>query len=178
LEFSELPIQINYRETKLNSKESCVLDNEISKLLVKGVIERASHCDEEYISTIFLVLKKNGKYRMILNLSQLNESIEYVHFKMERLLSALRVMTPNCFMGSVDLTDVYYGVSICEDDRKYLRFIWRGTLYQYTCLPNGLSIAPRLLTKLLKPVYSYLRSQGYISVAYIILFNWSGGVDL
>lgn len=70
-------------------------------------------------------------------------------------------------MGSVDLSDAYYNVNITVSDRKFLRFIWKGTLYQYTCLPNGLSRAPRLFTKLLKPVYASLRSKGYVSVAYI-----------
>ena len=33
-----------------------------------------------------------------------------------------------------------------------------------TCLPNGLSSAPRIFTKLLKPVFSKLRNEGFISV--------------
>ena len=34
-------------------------------------------------------------------------------------------------------------------------------------MPNGLACAPRLFTKLLKPVYSSLRTQGLLSVGYI-----------
>jgi len=34
-------------------------------------------------------------------------------------------------------------------------------------LPNGLSSAPRIFTKLLKPVFAYLRTLGYISSGYI-----------
>ena len=40
-------------------------------------------------------------------------------------------------------------------------------MFQYTCLPSGLASAPRYFTKLLKPVYSTLRSQGYLNVGYI-----------
>ena len=40
-------------------------------------------------------------------------------------------------------------------------------MFQYTCLPNGLASAPRYFTKLLKPVYSTLRSQGYLNIGYI-----------
>lgn len=39
--------------------------------------------------------------------------------------------------------------------------------YQYTCLPNGLSSAPRVFTKLLKPVFSTLRKKSFESVTYI-----------
>lgn len=87
---------------------------------------------------MFLRPKKDGNYRLILNLKQLNENIEYAHFKMEILCTALRLIQPGCYMGSVDLSDAYYNVNITVSDRKFLRFIWKGTLYQYTCLPNGL----------------------------------------
>ena len=70
-------------------------------------------------------------------------------------------------MASIDLTDAYYVVPIAEEHRKYLRFYWQGCLYQYTCMPNGLSSAPRCFTKLLKPVYSTLRQYGHINVGYI-----------
>ena len=61
--------------------------------------------------------------------------------------------------------------------RKYLRFKWknqssflllamswehlnRHQSFQFTCLRNGLSSAPRIFTKLLKPAYSVLPSKG------------------
>ena len=40
-----------------------------------------------------------------------------------------------------------------------LKFYFRGKLYQFTCLPNGLCSGPRKFTKLLKPSLSYLRLQ-------------------
>lgn len=135
--------------------------------MAKGVVGKASHSDDEYISTVFLRPKKDGNYRVILNLKQLNENIEYAHFKMETLCTSLRLIQPGCYMGSVALSDAYYTVNVAYPDRKYLRFIWKGTRYQYTCLPNGLSSAPRLFTKLLKPAYASLRSKGHVSAAYI-----------
>ena len=61
----------------------------------------------------------------------------------------------------------YYSVPVAQEHRKYLRFIWRSKLYQYTCFPNGLSSAPRLFTKLMKPCYAHLRCQGHIVSGYI-----------
>ena len=40
-------------------------------------------------------------------------------------------------------------------------------LFQFTCLPNGLACAPRLFTKILKPVYPTLRQKGHLNVGYI-----------
>ena len=70
-------------------------------------------------------------------------------------------------MASIDLTDAYYTVPVAPEHRKYLQFMWGGKLFQYTCLPNGLSSAPRYFTKLLKPVYGTFRSQGHLNVGYI-----------
>lgn len=76
-------------------------------------------------------------------------------------------MRPNCFMASVDLEDAYYSVPIAEEHRKFLGFIWRGTLNQYTCFPNGLACCPRKFTKLLKPIYAELHMKGFANVPYI-----------
>ena len=77
------------------------------------------------------------------------------------------MMRPGCFMASIDLKDAFYSVPIHKDHQKYLKFQWRGKLYQYTCFPNGLAIFPRKFTKLLKPVFSNLRSIGHLSVIFI-----------
>ena len=75
-------------------------------------------------------------------------------------------MKQNCYMASVDLRDAYYLVPIDEEYRTFLRFSWRGQLFQFTCLPNGLSCAPRLYTKILKPVYATIRKEGHLNVGY------------
>ena len=108
---------------KFNPLEIKIIDERITCFLERGVIERATHSDGEYISNIFIRPKKDGSYRLILNLKQLNESVEYHHFKMENLRNAITLMTPNCFMASIDLKDAYYSISVNKNHRKYLRFI-------------------------------------------------------
>ena len=113
-----------------------------------GVIEKSQDEEDQVISPIFLVPKPDGTYRMILNLKKFNENIPYEHFKMENLQSATEMMTKGCYMASVDLRHAYYSVSVAPEFRKYLKFEWRGQLYSYTCLPNGLSCCPRFFTSL------------------------------
>lgn len=163
------PIQFGgHRITRFNPSELLIIDGEITKLLNKGVIEQCSHTEGEFLSPIFLRLKKNGvDYRMILNLKELNKFVVYKHFKMESLNSVLALMTPGCFMASADIKDAYYTVPVALEHQKYLRFMWRDKLYQYVCLPNGLSSAPRIFTKLLKPIFTLLRGKGFLSSTYI-----------
>ena len=88
---------------------------------------------------------------------------------MENLKSAITLMSPNCYMASIDLKDAYYTVSIDTNHRKYLRFIWKSQLFRFTCLPNGLSSASRIFTKINEttPAYSTLRCKGFENVGYI-----------
>lgn len=167
LEFTSVPSQNCVRKTFVNSTQAVYLDCEIQKLKDKGVIREAIPCDDQFISTVFLTPKADNTFRMILNLKELNEFIVYKHFKMESFNNALCMVTPNCYMGIIDLKDAYYTVPISNSDRKFMRFIWNGKLWEYTCLAMGLSSAPRVFTKLLKPVLSELRSRGHQSVMYI-----------
>ena len=152
---------------KMSEQEKVAVNLEINKLLKKGVIIECEHENDEFISTIFTRPQKDGNLRMILNLKQLNCGIEYHHFKMDTFLSSLKLVTPGCYMASIDLRDAYYSVPIAEEDQKFLKFIWDGNLYKFTCLPNGLSSGPRVFTKILKPPFSLLRQSGYTIVGYI-----------
>ena len=157
----------NNNITSFSSSEVPIIEKEISKLLDKGVIKITSHEKDEFLSPIFLLPKDYGSFRMILNLKRLNESMPYIHFKMDTFDKVLKLIRPNCFMCTVDIKDAYYSVPISEFHQKYLKFQFQDKLYKFVCLPNGLCSGPRKFTKLLKPVLAVLRQQGYIVSAYI-----------
>ena len=115
----------------------------------------------------FLERKKGNKHHLILNLKEFNKNVIYGHFKMDNLKAALNMMRQNCFMASIDLSDAYYSVPVTLTDQKYLLFTFEGQLYKFVCLPNGLSSAPRIFTKLLKPVFSALHKQGHEIMGYL-----------
>ena len=167
IEFDSPPMQVKpFMQPKLSEIQTESVDLEITQLLKKGVIQPCQHEAGEFISPIFSRPKKDGSFRMILNLKCFNGNVTHYHFKMENIWSAIRLMKPGCYMASVDLKDAYYSVPICKDHQKFLKFEWKGVLYQFVCFPNGLALCPRKFTKLLKPVFSILRQQGHISVAY------------
>ena len=80
------------------------------------------HEPGEFISTIFVRPKKDGSYRSILNLKQLNNFVTNHHFKMESLQTALHLVKKNCFIASIDLRDAYYSISISQQHQKYIKF--------------------------------------------------------
>ena len=56
-------------------------------------------------------------------------------------------------MASIDLVDFYYSCPVDFEDQMWLCF-QVDLCYAFTSMPNGLSSAPRVLTKLMKPVIS------------------------
>ena len=168
LVFTDLPCQQFVPEPlSFSGVEYDSLTAEINSLFRRQIIQKTGHCPEEFISNIFYHPKKDGSFRLILNLKYLNESIEYLHFKMDTLHTAVKLIRPNCYFASIDLKDAYYSVPVRPGDRKFLKFFWGEQLYQFTCLAQGLAPAPRLFTKIMKPVFAHLRKQGHTIVGYI-----------
>lgn len=153
---------MNFDKTEIE-----LIDNEIQILLSKSAIQISNHEKDEFISNIFLVQKKNGKYRPVINLKGLNQYVKYFHFKQENLQSVLLNISKNDYFTSIDLCDAYFSISMNKKCRKYLKFVWKDQIYEFTCLCFGLASAPRIFTKLMKVVFSHIRNQGVGSFFYI-----------
>lgn len=166
--FSSPPIQSDYPKNNLNSvSDISTFQSEINKLLDKGAISPCCRVDGDFLSSIFLVDKPNGDKRFILNLKKLNKFITPPHFKMEDIRTAIKLVTPNCFLATIDLKDAYYLLPIHSNYKKYLRFEFQEKVYEFNCLPFGLNTAPLVFTKLMKPVMEHLRLHGWLSTIFL-----------
>ena len=162
-----VPHQKSYPINSINKEHVIQVENEIQKLLYKGVIVNSYHEQGEYISPIFSVPKSDGSICLILNLKQFNEFVQFAHFNMESIHTILELVTPGCWMASIDLKDAYYSVKIDPQSQNYLKFFYKTQLFMYTAYPNGLSSCPRKCTKLIKPLLSELHRKGHIVAGYI-----------
>ena len=57
---------------------------------MQGAIEPSDKAG--YKSPIFFKEKQNGSYRLILNLKNFNKNVEYTHFKMKSIDTALNLL--------------------------------------------------------------------------------------
>ena len=136
LEFETTPHQVNLPKfPKFSESETVLIESEIRKVISKGAVIEVFPCDNELISTVFLVPKKTGDFRPVINLKPLNQFVEKIHFKMENIHMALNCISP-------------FSVPIFHPHRRYLRFLWNLKGYEFTCLPFGYSLAPRVFTKI------------------------------
>ncbi len=64
------------------------------------------------------------------------------------------------------ITRTYFFVALNPSQREFF-FKWGGETFQYVSMPFGLGLAPRVFTKLLKPIVGFLRKQGLRLVVYL-----------
>ena len=82
---------------------------------------------------------------MILNLKKLNKHIAHIHFKIDTLQSCINLMKKNYYMGSLDLSDAYYSISISPESQKYLKFRVGHQLNQFITLPEWFAFCTKNL---------------------------------
>ena len=98
---------------KFSSTETLPIKYELERLLTKEVVKPTKHELGEIISPIVVREKKDGRFRFILNLKELNKCVTYTHLEWTHYKQTIINLTsPNCFMVSVDLKDAYYTILV------------------------------------------------------------------
>ena len=170
LEFTVPPVQVKTpRPLVLPHFEKLAMDKAVVELIRLGVVEVCEpNCGAGvFYSNIFPAMKPDGSARIILNLQDLNLHVEHYHFKMDTVTDVLRLITPQCYMASVDLKHAYFSVPVRTSDRDWFRFMWNDLHLRFMVLPQGFSASPRIFTKLLKPIFAHFRSLGMSTAIYI-----------
>ena len=159
LEFISKPPCTGIIETRASVQHLDILQKEVKKLLEKNAIEPVpvQEINEGFYSTFFIVPKKTGDLRPVINLRPLNRHLRKQHFKMDCLGKVMKLVRKGDWAVSIDLKDAYLHIPILKQDRKFLRFCIQGKAYQFTCLCFGPTMAPRVFTKVLSVVTAHLR---------------------
>ncbi len=156
--------------TVVNSAaKASVLQQELSSLLQKGAIEEVPQSEVErgFFSRYFLVPKRDGGLRPILDLRRLNLSLYKGKFKMLTMRTIMSQVQEGDWFVTIDLKDAYFHIQVVHRHRRFLRFAFGGKAYQYKVLPFGLALAPRTFTKCMDAALAPLRLQGIRVLNYL-----------
>ncbi len=146
-----------------------MLQQELSSLLLKGAIEEVPQSDikQGFFIHYFLVPKRDGGLRPILDLRRLNLSLYKGKFKMLTLKTIMSQIQGGDWFVTIDLKDAYFHIQVVRWHRKFLRFAFGGKAYEYKVLPFGLALAPRTFTKCMDAAQAPLRLQGIRVLNYL-----------
>nr|XP_056700805.1 zinc finger protein with KRAB and SCAN domains 7-like [Euleptes europaea] len=135
-------------ELKMEVKHSRT-QQAINHLLQLAAIEPVPRleCFQGVYSTFFMVPKRNGDWRAILNLRYVNRRMQKKCFRMETLRSIVEPLLPATFMAAVDLKEAYLHIPIHPLHRRFLCFAYAQEHFQFKALPFGLSSVPRVFSK-------------------------------
>ncbi|XP_072319724.1 uncharacterized protein [Eucyclogobius newberryi] len=152
-----------------DSAKAQALSQEIRTLLDKGAIVPVDPLLDPggFYSRYFLVPKKTGDLRPVLDLRGLNMFLKVLPFRMLAVRQVLQAISPGDWFITVDLKDAYFHVPIALPHWKFLRFAFRGEHFQFRVLPFGLSLSPRVFTRCVAAALSPLQDQGLRILPYL-----------
>lgn len=170
LQFASVPPSFSgVIHSRARGTEASILQQEIEALKHKGAIRIVppGQCQAGFYSRYFLVPKKGGGLRPIMDLRALNKYLRTYTFRMLTHTTLVRFVRQGDWFVSIDLKDAYFHIPIYPPHRKYLRFAFQGVVYEYTVLPFGLSLSPRVFVRCTEAAVAPLRKQGLRLATYI-----------
>ena len=142
---------------------SYFVSQSVNDFLRLDLIEELA-CEPNIIDPLSVLTCSSGKQRLIFDLRHVNQFVYKQKFKCDDLSVATQIFSRNYYLFKFDLKSGYHNVEIFPDHRKFLAFSWDfgagvNRYFQFCVLPFGLSSAPYIFTKILKPLQKSWRSQ-------------------
>ena len=165
-----------YKLPLLTIPESCILSNNKSAIdnacfvtkaledLIAANCISIVHSPPWVVNPLTVSVRAEGKKRLVLDLRHVNPHLFKYKFKCEDISTAQQLLGEGYYLYTFDIKSAYHHVEIFDSHRTYLGFQWpyqgKPTYFVFNVLPFGMSTAPYIFTKVLKPVINYWRSAG------------------
>ena len=176
-------IKYGYKLPFMNTPNSAYFKNNVSAFendnfvseSIRQLVKLGSVIETNYIphvvSPLSVASNAAGKRRLILDLRYINSHLYKEYIKFDDWHCFEHFLKPNSFAYKFDLKQGYHHVDIFPAHQTFLGFSWnvegRRRHYVFTVLAFGLSSAPYLFTKLLRPLVRLWRSFGVQICVYL-----------
>ena len=106
---------------KISAQEFLLVTKEVESMLKKGAIQKTSVEKCQFLSKLFLVVRKNGGSRPVISIKNMNASILYLYFKMEGLHLLKFMLKVKNYMCKIELKNAYICNPLHWQHQKYIR---------------------------------------------------------
>jgi hypothetical protein len=131
--------------------------------LREGIVRQVTAAECRFLSPAFLVPKKGGEWRKVLDCRQLNKFIADRTFQMEDARTAAAVIEREHFAVSIDIKTAYHHIPVAKEMQPYLCFRYGDDYFQYLGMPFGIKNAPRIFTRIMHQTMAEIRERWHIA---------------
>ena len=147
---------------KVNPHKKKIIEEEIGKMLKKGVIRKSN---SPWSSPITLVPKPNGKWRFCTDYRKLNNITRKDNHPLPRIDKLLERFEGSKWFTTLDLAAGYWQIGMEEKDIEKTAFITHEGLYEFVVMQFGLTNAPATFQRTMQMVLGdlfYTKAPVYI----------------
>ena len=162
--FHTTPQPFNHINRNFNTKEENFIDSEIERLINLKYISKG---ESKFISSINVVPKPNKKYRLVIDLRNVNAHTVSKTFKNESIEDVIKATDPTDVFITFDIKDGYYHIPLHNDYKQYFAFKWKDQCYIWNVLCFGWSLSPYYFCKIIRCFVGYIRNNNIKIVSYV-----------
>ena len=169
--FVETPIHAFFQNNKTALLHADFVEKSINDFVETGAIKEFDSIPH-VISPLSVSTNASGKKRLILDLRYVNSHMykDPIRFDDWRAFESYLISDSFCFQ--FDLKSGYHHVDIFNAHQTFLGFSWirdgKCKYFVFTVLPFGLSTAPYIFIKILRPLVSFWHSRGIKITLYLV----------
>jgi len=146
--------QLPYQSTSGPAEETILL-GEIQKLIDLGAVEEV--IKEPYIIPVFIVPKKTGEARLVLDFRKFNSCVAFQPFLPVHREHTVAHVQPFSIGSALDLSNAYFQIPLADHLHHYFGISVAGRFFQYRRLPFGYHNSPSEFLRGLQPVLVRIR---------------------
>ena len=148
-----------------------IVEEETSKLVKIGVVEKANFNEVEYFSRVMLVPKPNGEWRFCVDLRGVNKNVEVEYWPLTKVDIRLQGMAGSKYFTTLDLPQAFHNIPLDTSSRKYFGFVAPSGIYRYKTLPMGFVNSMALFTRLMDMAMLGMGDMVSVYVDDVIVFS-------
>ena len=127
------------------------INEEVGKLLQVGAIREVEY--PEWLATVVLVKKANGKWRLCIDFTDINKACPKDSFPLPRIDLILDATADHELLNFMDAFSGYNQISMDPDDQEKTSFVTAQGTYCYRVMPFGLKNAGATYQRLVNRMF-------------------------
>lgn len=122
------------------------VEEELKRMEENGIIERVTE-PTEWVAPMVPVIKPNGKVRICVGLTKLNENVKREKFILPTTDSILHKLAGSKVYTTLDAASGFWQMALDEESSKLTTFITPNGRYCFKRLPFGITSAPEIFQR-------------------------------